>query len=271
MLIYRKDPMAIVLDKLMKSKLLASATLLTTFSLANPAEAANPDHIRQLLSTRQCPRCDLSNAGLVMANLANANLSGADLTRANLSRANLIGADLSNANLTGVSLFGANLSGANLSGANLNAADMRDTFLAQANLVGASLTNANFLGAIGLPSYTGTAEDFYRWAMAEAERDNYARAMELFNQALNIKSDYAEVYMGRGMVRFQQGDKTGAMTDTQRAAQLYMAQGNQQGYQLAQDVIKGIETANKPRRSGGGSNFLNFLSGIASLGLQLFF
>ena len=187
MLVCGKDPDAIALNKLMKPKLLASATLLTTFSLVNPAEAANPEHIRQLLSTKQCPKCDLSNAGLVMGNLANANLSGADLSRANLSRANLTGADFSGANLTGASLFGANLSGANLSGANLNAVDMRDTVLAQANLVGASLTNANFLGAIGMPSYTGTAEDFYGWAMAEAERDNYSRAMELFSQALNIK------------------------------------------------------------------------------------
>ncbi|MCL1468115.1 pentapeptide repeat-containing protein [Argonema galeatum] len=271
MLVCRKDSDAIALNKPMKPKLLASATLLTTFSLVNPADAANPEHIRQLLSTKQCQKCDLSNAGLVMGNLANANLSGADLSRANLSRANLTGADLSGANLTGASLFGANLSGANLTGANLNAVDMRDTVLAQANLVGASLTNANFLGAIGMPSYTGTAEDFYRWAMAEAERDNYSRAMELFSQALNIKPDYPEVYLGRGMVRYQQGDRTAALADTQHAAQLFTAQGNLEGYKLAQDVTKGIETAGKPRRSGGGSNFLNLLSGIATLGLQLFF
>lgn len=261
--------MAIALDKFMKLKPLASATLLTSISLVTPADAANPNHTRQLLSSRQCPGCDLTNAGLVMANLAGANLKGADLTRANLSRANLTGADLSGANLTGASLHGANLAGANLSGANLNAADMRDSFLAQANLVGTSMTNANLLGAVGVPNYTGSAEDFYRWGMAEAERDNYNRAIELLNQALTMKPDFANAYIGRGMIRYQQGDKGGAITDTQRAAQLFQAEGNQQGYQMAQNIIKGIETANRPRR-GGGSNFLSVLGGVASLALQLF-
>ena len=105
----------------MKLRVLASTTLLTALSLAIPALAANPEHTRQLLSTRQCEGCDLTNAGLVMANLAGANLRGANLSRANLSRANLADADLSGANLTGASLFGADLTGANLSGANLAA------------------------------------------------------------------------------------------------------------------------------------------------------
>ncbi len=255
----------------MKLQFLAGATFLTTVSLANPVKAVNSEHTRQLLSTRQCAGCNLSNAGLVMANLVGADLRGADLTRANLSRANLTGADLSGANLTGASLFGANLTGANLSGANLNATDLRDAFLEQANLVGASLVNANLLGAVGVPTYTGDAEDFYRWAMAEAEKDNHNRAIQLFNQALAIKPDFANAYIGRGMVRYQQGDKPGAIADSQQAAQLYTKQGNQQGYELAQAVIKKIEEVNKPKRGGGGSNFLNFLSGLANLGLQLFF
>ena len=268
----QKTPNAIAfLGSPMKLKLLASATVITAITFGNPAKAANPEHTRQALSSRECPRCDLSNAGLVMANLAGANLKGADLSRANLSRANLTGADLSGANLSGASLFGANLSGANLSGANLNATDLRDTILEQANLVGASLVNANLLGALGVPSYTGTADDFYSWGMAEAERDNHRRAIELLSQALNMKSDFANAYLGRGMVRYQQGDKAGAIADTQRAAQLYTTQGNTQGYEIAQNVIKGIETADKPNRGGGGSSFLNLLGGLASLALQLAF
>lgn len=260
--------MPIALEKRMKVRLIAGATLLTAMTLVTPAKAANPEHTRQLISSRQCPGCDLTNAGLVMANLAGANLKGADLSRANLSRANLTGADLSGANLTGASLYGANLTGANLSGANLNAADLRDTYLTQANLVGTSMANANLLGAIGLPTYTGTADDFYRWAVAEAERDNHNRAIELFNQAISIKPEFPDALVGRAMVRYQQGDKGAAIADTQRAGQLYQAQGNQQGYQMTQNIIKGIETAGRPRR--GGSNFLNALGGLASLALQLF-
>jgi uncharacterized protein YjbI with pentapeptide repeats len=252
----------------MKLTLLASTTLLTAISLATPATAGNPEHTRQLLSTRQCEGCDLSNAGLVMANLAGANLKGADLSRANLSRANLMGADLSGANLTGASLFGANLTGANLTGANLNAADLRDTYLTQANLVGASLTNANLLGAIGIPSYTGTAEDFYRMGMAEAERDNFNRAIELFNQALNLKPDMAKAYLSRGLARFQLGDRTGAIADSRQASTLFTTQGNDEGIKLAQEVIKQIETPRTARNRGGGGNFLNFLQGLAGLALS---
>ena len=256
----------------MKFTPIASATLLTTISFANSAFAANSEHTRQLLSTKECAGCDLSNAGLVMANLANANLVGADLSRANLSRANLAGADLRGANLTGASLHGANLTGANLSGANLSATDLRDSFLVQANLVGANLVNANLLGAVGVPNYTGSAEDFYRWGMAEAERDNFNRALELIDQALTMKPDYANAYLSRGIVRFQQGDRAGAIADSKQAVELYTTQNNTQGVELAQAVMKKIEEAGKPKRSGdGGGNFLAFLQGLAGLALQVFF
>jgi uncharacterized protein YjbI with pentapeptide repeats len=252
----------------MKLRILASSTLLTAISLATPALAANPEHTRQLLSTRQCQGCDLSNAGLVMANLAGANLRGANLSRANLSRANLAGADLGGANLTGASLFGADLTGANLSGANLNAADLRDTHLVEANLTGASLGNANMLGAMGVPTYAGTAEDFYRMGMAEAERDNFNRAIDLFNQALTMKPEMANAYLSRGLARYHLGDPTAAIEDTKKAETLYIAQGNQEGQQLAQQVIKGIQTPRTARLRPGKGDFLSFLQGVAGIALQ---
>jgi uncharacterized protein YjbI with pentapeptide repeats len=251
----------------MKLPILASSTLLTAISLATPAIAANPEHVRQLLSTKECPGCDLSDAGLVMANLAGANLRGANLSRANLSRANLMGADLGGANFTGASLFGANLTGANLHGANLNAADLRDTYLVQANLTATSVTNANLLGATGLPNYIGSAEDFYRMGMAEAERDNFNRAIDLFNQALALKPEMASAYLSRGLTRFQLGDRTGAVEDSRKAGELFTAQGNQEGFKLSQDIIKGIEAPPKAKKGGGG-NFLSFLQGIAGFALQ---
>ena len=86
------------------------------------AKAENPEHMRQLLSTRNCPGCDLSGAilrelDLREANLQGANLSGATLQRAQLMRANLESADLSGAVLMAVDLTGANLQRANLSNA----------------------------------------------------------------------------------------------------------------------------------------------------------
>ena len=87
----------------MNSTILLTSVLLLTFNLSSTVQAANYEDIRQLLASKQCPKCLLSNAGLVMADLSGANLSGANLVGANLSRANLAGADLRGANLSGAS------------------------------------------------------------------------------------------------------------------------------------------------------------------------
>ena len=69
----------------MKRHLLAAATfLITPLLLAGPARAENPLHVKQLLSTGQCFKCDLSGA-----DLREAHLIGADLREANLRGANL--------------------------------------------------------------------------------------------------------------------------------------------------------------------------------------
>ncbi|NEO83273.1 MAG: pentapeptide repeat-containing protein [Spirulina sp. SIO3F2] len=64
--------------------------------LSLPAWAADPAAVEQLLTTNQCPGCDLSGA-----DLAGANLFGANLVNANLTGANLSGANLGNATLIG--------------------------------------------------------------------------------------------------------------------------------------------------------------------------
>ncbi|MFO5437703.1 MAG: pentapeptide repeat-containing protein, partial [Dolichospermum sp.] len=74
----------------MNSKILATSVFLFTVSLVSTVEAANYEDIRQLLASKQCPRCLLTNAGLVMADLGGANLSGANLTGANQSKTVLI-------------------------------------------------------------------------------------------------------------------------------------------------------------------------------------
>ena len=59
---------------------------------------------------KDCTRCDLRGADLVLADLTGANLADADLTGANLADADLTGANLEGANLDGV--IGADFSGA---------------------------------------------------------------------------------------------------------------------------------------------------------------
>jgi len=201
-----------------------------------------------------------------MANLSGANLNGANLSGANLSRANLSGADLSGANLSGASLYGANLSGAKMSGANLSGADFRDSYLVNANVTGVKASAADFQGAIGIPLQVGKSEDFYRWGVAEADKGDPTGAIEHFDQALTLKPNFAPAYIARGAARFQLSDPSGAIQDAQIAQRLFLAQGNIQGYQTAQALIQQVQTpAFKPKN---GSNFLNFLGGLASVLLQ---
>lgn len=253
----------------MKLRIFSLTALLTTTCLTTPAKAENIQHTKQLLSTKECQKCDLSNAGLVSAELSGSKLSGANLSRANLSRANLMGADLSGANLSGASLYGANLTGANLKGANLSGTDLRSAYLTNAALVGVDLKSAFIDGALGIPENAGTPEDFYKWAMAEAENGNYRGAIDYFNQALVLKPEFAGAYLGRGLSRYRLGDERGATLDAQTSAQLFTAQGSSKGFQTAQGFIKGMEDARKPPGKGGSSNILNFLGSAAALLLNI--
>jgi uncharacterized protein YjbI with pentapeptide repeats len=256
----------------MKPKiLLATVTLLATSSLSLPARAENIEHTRQLLASKQCNQCQLSNAGLVMADLSGAKLIGADLSRANLSRANLSGADLRGANLMGASLNGVNLMGADLTGANLTGVDLRDAYLVNANFTGVNLTTAYLQGAIGIPGYAGTAEDFYRWGVSEAEKANYPSAIELYTQALMLDPNLGVAYLARAVARYRLGDEGGATQDAQLASNIFVAKKNNEGYLASQNLLKGMELARNPSKvTKGGGNFMNFLGGVGSLLLQLF-
>jgi uncharacterized protein YjbI with pentapeptide repeats len=252
----------------MKRTLLTSATILTLINLPVAVLAENTAHTSQLLSTKECQQCQLSNAGLTMAELSGAKLAGADLTRANLSRANLTGADLRGAKLTGASLYGANLVGADLTGADLTAVDLRGAYLYQVKMDGADLSTAYMEGAIGIPDRAGTAEDFYRWAAIEGQKGNYEVAIERYNQAIALKPELAGAYLGRGLARYRLGDEPGATQDAKIAGQFFKDQKNQTGYQASQDFIKALEIAKLPPKERKGSSFLNTLGGIASMLLQ---
>ena len=57
--------------------------------LAPQVSAFKQEDLDKLMSTKRCPKCDLSEADLSEANLSKANLKGADLKGSNLSKANL--------------------------------------------------------------------------------------------------------------------------------------------------------------------------------------
>ena len=263
----------------MKVHILPAITVFTALCWTTAAQAENLEHTRQLMDTKQCEQCDLSQAGLVYADLIGANLNQANLVQANLSRANLSSANLSGANLAGAVLFNANLSGADLQNADLRNADLRGAILSGANIEGAKLEGANFMQAVGLPTQIATPENLYAWGLAEAKRGDFRGAIENYNQAIGQNANFAHAYLARGISRMRLGDDTGAIVDAQRAGELYAAQGDAEGQQAVTQFIAGVqaseETAKERARianggSSGGGNFLNFLGSAVGLVLQLF-
>ncbi len=234
--------------------------------LSTPARAENLDQVQQVLSTRSCPQCDLSNAGFVFANLSKANLQGADLSNANLSRANLSQADLSGANLTGASLYGANLTGAKLNSAILVGADLRNAYLMNAQVTGINLAQANLQGIVGLPTQVGHADDFFSWAIAASDAKQYGRAIENYTQAIAINPQLGAAYLGRGMALYRIGNRGSALQDSKQAAQLFEATGDDEGLKAATAFSALIEKPEKDELAG--NRVGNVVSSVFSLGLS---
>jgi uncharacterized protein YjbI with pentapeptide repeats len=61
---------------------LAISAVITGTLFNSSAQAYKQSDVDKLLSTKQCPNCDLSEANLIGANLSGANLSGANLSGA---------------------------------------------------------------------------------------------------------------------------------------------------------------------------------------------
>jgi uncharacterized protein YjbI with pentapeptide repeats len=248
---------------------IATIVTLFTLSIASPVHAENLDHVRQLLSTKQCQKCDLSNAGLVFAQLSGANLAGANLAGANLSQANLAGANLTGANLAGAILNSANLSGAKLTGANLQGTDLRRSYLVGVDLTGVSIETAALQGAIGLDATAGDPEMFYGWAMEAGKRRQYEVAIENFNQTLIRKPDHAQAMLGRAMARLELGDQKGAIQDSEQAAFLFAQQGDVANAKTTEELAKTLKEPPKQARKGSfGQAFVNVVGGLLQMFLK---
>ena len=258
----------------MKSSLLTALAILSTISIATPSQGESLTDLTQLLNTKKCAQCDLSNSGLVQANLVGANLSQANLVGANLSQANLTGADLRGANLTGASLHGANLTGANLAGVNLTGTDLRNAYLANAVLSGVNLDVARIEGIKGIGEDAATAEQFHRWGVRESERGNYNAAVSHYNKAIKIDPEFAPAYLGLGIIQYNFDHRVEANKNTEIAAKLFKEQEHELGYKSATDFSQKmalIEEAeqNMAEKEGGLGHVGKFMGSVGSLLLQL--
>ncbi|PSB40350.1 pentapeptide repeat-containing protein [Chamaesiphon polymorphus] len=256
----------------MKITTIATTILLLT-SLATTAKAENMSHLRQLLSTKSCPQCDLAGVGLVTNNLAGAKLERANLAGANLSQANLAGADLRGANLAGASFNGANLTGADLRGANLNGTDLRSAYLTNANVTGIDVSAAYLDGAIGIPLSLGKAEDFYKWGFADWQKNDFAGAVANYDRAISLNPKFPGAYLARSMAKFRLQNDRGAMEDAMAAERLYFAIADREGTQVAQALIAKIKLASQPTDTNmnpGNGNMVDLFTGLSSMLFRFF-
>ena len=257
-------------------KVIGIIATLTTVTVSIPTQAEKLSDLHQLLGTKNCSKCDLSSAGLVMSNLSGANLTDTNLTQANLSQANLSSADLRGANLAGASLYGANLTGANLTGANLTGTDLRNAYLTDANLTDVDLNTAYLEGARGILDYAGTPEQFYRWGLQEAQRGNYQVAVAHYYRAIDIDSKFADAYLALGLTQYHLDRREQAKINGELAAKLFKEQDNQLGYQASQEFLQGIELASqieekKAKNERGAGSFGKFVRGVGSLVFNFLF
>ena len=255
----------------MKLQLLAVITLLTT--IAMPVKAESLTDLNQLLGSKKCPQCDLSDAGLVQANLTGADLTQANLAGANLSQANLKGANLRGANLAGASLHGANLAGANLLGANLTGTDLRNAYVNNANLDSVDLDSANVDGIKGLATTAATAEQFHHWGVREAENGNYQSAIANYKKAIKLDPELAPAYLGLAIIQFNFDYRPAAEKNAQMAMDLFEKQEHELGLQTATNfqtrmaMIKEAEE-NMAAQEGGHGRIGKFMGSFGSLLLQ---
>jgi tetratricopeptide (TPR) repeat protein len=87
------------------------------------------------------------------------------------------------------------------------------------------------------PNY---AQAYYNRGIVRYELGDKPGAIDDYNQAIKINPNYAQAYYNRAYVYYQLGDKQKAREDLQRAAQLFMAQGNTAAYENAMALLKGL-------------------------------
>jgi tetratricopeptide (TPR) repeat protein len=95
-------------------------------------------------------------------------------------------------------------------------------------------TQALFLQPNGLVIYNHRCVTYYL-------AGRYKEAIADCNQALSLKPDYAGAYASRGRVRVALKDKKGAIEDYQKAAKLFLKEGNKRNYQGVQEDLKKLQ------------------------------
>ncbi|WP_261225754.1 serine protease [Ancylothrix sp. D3o] len=90
----------------------------------------------------------------------------------------------------------------------------------------------------GISINPNLAEAYIGRGVARSEIGKYEDAIEDFTQAIKINPSYAEAYATRGAAYALTGETESGIKDFQKAAELFRQQGNMEGYQTAQKLVK---------------------------------
>ena len=206
-----------------------------------PLVRAETDPLMQLLQSRRCPQCMLSDADLVHADLRDVDLQGAELQRANLSQARLDGANLSDSDLRFTSLKGASLRGADLRGSRLYGTDLRGADLSGALLEEGALEQSHWAGAQGIASGALSHAGLHNAGVDAAQVGRWPEAERLFSAAIQAQPKEALSWVARGICRSEQIKDDSAAADFRYAGQLFERQGNTAWAKQLRDAARSIE------------------------------
>ena len=207
-------------------KPLAFALIAGCFGVFKPAIAGDEQHLIQLLESRQCPACRLSDVDLTHADLRDADLKGAQLQRANLSQSRLDGADFSGSNLSFTSFQGASLRGADLRNSRLIGTDLRRADLTGALLDQKALDQSHWNGARGVSQGARSHAGLHNAGVDAAQEGRWPVAEQLFDAAIAANPDEPLSWVARGLSRGEQGKDELASHDFVYASQLFADQGD---------------------------------------------
>lgn len=179
----------------------------------------------QLLDSKECQGCLLTDVDLVHAQLQNSDLAEAKLQRANLNQAQLDGANLSNADLSFTSLRGASLRGADLRGSKLTGTDLREADLTNALLNNDALKEAHWSGAKGINKEALSHAALHNAGVSAVQQNRLNKAEDYFSQAISKRPQAAESWVARGITREKLGKRTLAIQDFHYAGKLFHSNG----------------------------------------------
>ena len=244
---------------------LAFALIAGCFGVPNHAIAGNEEHLIQLLQSRQCQACQLSDVDLAHADLRDANLQGAQLRRANLSQARLDGADLSGSDLRFTSFRGASLRGTDLRKSHLMGTDLRQADLTGALLEQNALDQSHWNGARGVIPGARSHAGLHNAGVDAAQEGRWPMAEQLFGAAIQASPNEPLSWVARGISRGEQGKDDLASHDLAHAGQLFANQGDMvKAEQLEQASRRVYNSPNEPGAVNGNGIGSAILSGALS-------